>query len=88
MKKIKPSQGIFKLNQYSYQFTDLSPKQILVLFYKLIRPILCYGAHVWGFSNLVQQERIHLQFCKKLLGVKISTQNDFAYGELENGILS
>ena len=30
----------------------------------------------------MQQERIHLQFCKKLLGVKKSTQNDFVYGEL------
>ena len=74
--------GIFKLNQYLYKFTDLSPKHILDLFDKLIRPILCYGAQVWGFSNLVQQERIHLQFCKKLLGVKKSTQNDFVYGEL------
>ena len=25
---------------------------------------------------------MHLQFCKKLLGVKRSTQNDFIYGEL------
>ena len=30
----------------------------------------------------MQQERVHLQFCKKLLGVKNSTQNDFIYGEL------
>ena len=46
---------------------------------------------VWGFSKPVQQERVHLQFCKKLLGVKKSTQNDFVYGELgrvtmQNGI--
>ena len=50
--------GIFKLNQYLYKFTDLSPKHILDLFDKLIRPILCYGAQVWVFSNLVKQERI------------------------------
>ena len=37
---------------------------------------------MWGFSKPVQQERVHLQFCKKLLGVKKSTQNDFIYGEL------
>ena len=37
-----------------------------------------------AFQNLCNK-RIHLQFCKKkkkLLGVKSSTQNDFAYGEL------
>jgi len=27
-------------------------------------------------------ERVHLQFCKRLLGVKRCTQNDFVYGEL------
>ena len=26
-------------------------------------------------------ERVHLQFCKRLLGVKKTTQNDFVYGE-------
>ena len=25
---------------------------------------------------------MHLQFCKKLLGIKRSSQNDFLYGEL------
>ena len=28
-------------------------------------------------------ERVHLQFCKTMLGVKRTTQNDFVYGELE-----
>ena len=27
-------------------------------------------------------ERVHLQFCKRLMGVKKTTQNDFIYGEL------
>ena len=27
-------------------------------------------------------ERVHLQFCKRLLGVKICTLNDFVYREL------
>ena len=86
MKHIKTLSGqalkaIFKLNPYICHFTDLSPNHILDLFNKLIRQILCYGAQVWGFSNSVQQERVYLQFCKKLLGVKKSTKNDFVYGE-------
>ena len=32
-------------------------------------------------------ERVHLQFCKRQLGVKKSTQNDFVYGELERTTL-
>jgi len=36
----------------------------------------------WGFVEGTQIERVHMQFCKKLLGVKKSTQNDFIYGEM------
>ena len=74
--------AIFKLNQYLYNFTDLSPYDVLDLFDKLVRPCLCYGAEVWGFSKIIQQERIHMQFCKKFLGVKRITQNDLVYGDL------
>ena len=58
----------FKLNQYLYHFTELSPKHVLELFDKLIKPILCYGREVWGFSKPVQQERVHLRFCKNCSG--------------------
>ena len=83
--------AMFKLNQYLYHFTDLSPNHTFDLFDPLIRPILCYGTQVWVFSKPVKQERNHLKFCKKLLGVKKSTPNGFVYGELgrvtmQNGI--
>ena len=35
-----------------------------------------------GFSKASSVETVHLQFCKKLLGVKQSTKIDFIYGEL------
>ena len=35
-----------------------------------------------GFHTYFHIERVHLQYCKKLLGVKKSTQSDFVYGEL------
>ena len=37
---------------------------------------------MWGFYKSKDIETVHLHFCKKLLGVKQSTQNDFIYGEL------
>ena len=52
------------------------------MFDKLILPILTYGSEVSGFSKADKTERIHLQFCKYLLGAKIQTQNNFIYGEL------
>ena len=72
--------AIFKLNKYLYKFTYISPKHKLDLFDKLISPILNYSSEVWGFIQANSIERVHLQFCKKLLGVKKTTQNDFVYG--------
>ena len=74
--------AIFKLNSYLYKFTSILPKHKLDLFDKLIAPILNYSCEVWGFIQVNAIERVHLQFCKKLLGVNKSTQNDFVYGEL------
>ena len=37
---------------------------------------------VWGFENAKQIETVHLSYCKYILGVKKSTQNDFIYGIL------
>ena len=54
----------------------------LLCFYKLILPILTYGSEISGFSKPDAIERIHLQFCKHLLWIKIQTQNNFIYREL------
>ena len=69
--------AIFTLNKY------LSPKVAHVLdrFDRLIAPILNYSSEVWGFHKSDDVETVHLHFCKKLLGVKQSIQNDFVYGE-------
>lgn len=74
--------AVFKLNKYLHKFTFVSPRHKLELFDKLITPILNYASEVWGFCQANAIERIHLQFCKRLLGVKKTTQNDFIYGEL------
>ena len=73
--------AIFILNKYSTKFTHLGPSHVLDLFDKLISPILCYSSEVWGFSKAKDVEKVHIQFCKKLLAVKQCTQNDFIYGE-------
>ena len=55
---------------------------MLGLFDKLILPILNYNGEVWGFSKADVIERIHLRFCKQLLGVRVQLQNNFIYREL------
>ena len=73
--------AIFKLNSYLYKFTNISPRHTIELFDKLVSPILNYAAEVWGFFQATHIESVHLQFCKRLLGVKRTTQNNFVYGE-------
>lgn len=41
-----------------------------------------YGADVWGYTNAKDLERVHLKFCKRLLGVKSSTCTPAVYCEL------
>ena len=74
--------AIFKINKYLNNFVSVSLRHYLELFDKLVRPILRYDGEVWGFANASAIERLHLRFCKRILGVKTSTQNDFVYGEL------
>ena len=74
--------AIFKLKSLVNKFTDFAVSHMLGLFDKLILPILNYSGEVWGFSKADVIERIHLRFCKQLLGVRVQTQNNFIYGEL------
>jgi len=74
--------AIFKINKYLYKFTFINVKHRLELFDKLVMPILNYACQVWGFAQAQCIERKHLHFCKSILRVKKTTQNDFVYGEL------
>ena len=47
----------------------------LKLFDTLILPILTYGCEIWGYENTKQLEKLHLQFCRNILGVRTTTPN-------------
>jgi len=76
------SKAVFKLNSYLLNFPSINIQTKLQLFDTLVLPILNYGSEIWGLNESMTLERVHLSFCKKLLGVKIQTQNNFVYGEL------
>ena len=73
---------IFTLRKYLDNFTPLKPSHVVALFETLISPISNYGSEVWGLYKAKAIETVHLQFCKRLLGVNQTTQNDFIYREL------
>ena len=43
------------------------------LFDKTVKPILLYGAELWGYGSWDSLERIHLKFLKYLFNLKRST---------------
>lgn len=47
-----------------------------------VSSILCYGAEIWGHHKAPKIEKVHLDFCKNLLGVKQCTTNAMVYFEL------
>ena len=75
------SKATFSLFTYFYKFSHISPIVKYEFFEKMIIPILRYGCEVWGFHQGPDVERVHLQFMKRIIVVKKSTQNDFVYGE-------
>ena len=54
----------------------------LQLFDSMVLPIALYGCELWGFKNIDVVEKMHLQFCKMMLKVKNSTNNNMVLGEL------
>ncbi len=49
---------------------DFSPKIMCQLFDAFVSSILSYGSEVCGMTKSKEIERIHLKFCKTILGVK------------------
>jgi len=55
---------------------------MLSLFDCYVGSILSYGSAVWGYHKGDNIEKVHLDFCKRLLCVKKSTCNIMIYAEL------
>ena len=58
------------------------PVNMLNLFDSKVASILNYGVEVWGFISAEGIERVHSKFCKRVLNVKLSTNNYGIYKEL------
>lgn len=54
-----------------------------MLFDRMVMPILMYCAEIWGiYSTTHLIEKVHIQFCQNILGVKSQTPNMAVLGEL------
>lgn len=67
------------------QLTKETKAPVTTMFHlvdSLVASVLNYGCEIWGFSNAQCIERIHRKFCKRILNVKLSTNNYALYMEL------
>jgi len=48
----------------------------------MVVPILLYCSEVWVIYNLTDIDKIHIRFCRNILGVEQQTPNACIYGEL------
>jgi hypothetical protein len=78
----KGNKALFQMLKNINKFVDPKPNFQLYLFDKLVLPALHYGSEIWGFNIAPDIEKIHIRFCKRLLGVRVTTQNDFVYSKL------
>ena len=46
-----------------------------------VKPILLYGAEIWGTQSYEEKENIQTKFCKSILGVGQDIKNKIALGE-------
>ena len=52
------------------------------LFDSLVTPILLYASEVWEIYEYEHIDKIHIKFCKNILGVRTKTPNYLVYGVL------
>ena len=77
-KGIKAMHNLFDITKES----NVPVNIMFQLFDSLVASVLSYGCEIWGFSNAECIERVHRKFCKRILGVKLSTNNYALYTEL------
>ena len=63
-------------------FYSLDPIVQFQLFDSSMHPILDYGAEIWGVEKHDVLERVHLKFCKLVLGLPPSATTMAVLGEL------
>ena len=78
MQGVKAVARIFK---YQKTFGRFSPQDIFKLFDTVVKPILCYGAEIWGYNYCDKIEQVHSRFCKQYCNLSYNAADVFALGE-------
>ena len=78
MQSKKAASRIFK---YQKSFGYFNPQDIFKLFDTIVKPILCYGAEIWGFQYYDKLEKVQSKFCIQYCCLNTNVADALALGE-------
>lgn len=67
------------LNLQKFEFNAETRCQLFDIY---VGSVISYGSEIWGFHKSPEIERLHLSFCKNVLGVRRNVCNYMIYSEL------
>ena len=73
--------AISNIYRYQRNFGRFNPKDMFKLFDTMVKPILCYGSEIWGFTYSEVIEKTHIRFCKRYCSLSPNVADFFALGE-------
>lgn len=78
---MQAQKAVYAINKYEHIYGNFTLSQLFILFDSIIKPILCYGAQIWGYTYVSEIETVQTSFYKRYLRVKKSTNNCIVLGE-------
>lgn len=78
----KGKKAVFFLCKAFQKCKEMTRDTFFKIFDAKVQSILLYSSEIWGLNRLENIERVHLQACKRFLGVPVKTPNKMIYGEL------
>lgn len=77
---LQAEKALFNFYKFNCNF-KLPVTKAFQIFDKMILPILLYGSEIWGYTVRQDIEKVHLLFCKRLLGASTNTSDLAVLGE-------
>ena len=65
-----------------YRFPNIHNKIVWKVFDTKIKPILHYGAEIWGYTEAIEIERVQNKLCKRILKINTKVPSITLRGEL------
>ena len=78
---LQAKKAVSCISRYQKTFGFFPPQDMFKLFDSIVKPILCYGADVWGYQYVEKIEKVHIKFCKQYCLLSQNTADFFALGE-------